>query len=430
MDEMFDAIVVGGGLAGLAAAYTMASAGLEVLLLEKGEYSGSKNVTGGRIYISPIRELFPEIWSKVALERFIAHEEVAIMDQAASVTMRFESEQLKSEPYQSFSVLRGKFDRSLAKLVEKAGAAVVTRTRVDDLIIENGQVCGVIAGGDELRAHVVIACDGVLSFTAAKAGLRREYDSRHFAVGFKEVIEMPREIIEERFNLSGDEGAARLFMGEVTAGKFGGGFLYTNKDSLSLGIVAGIHALADEEPHIQAPDLLDRFKQRPEIAPLIRGGQTVEYSAHVVPEGGYPALNKLYGDGILVAGDAAGFSMNIGVTVRGMEYAMASGYYAAQTVLAAREQNDASAAVLSGYEKRLEDSFVMKDFKNFQHAAEVLDHPRLFQHYPALAASVMQDLYCIPAGTPKDRLFTSVRKHLSFGELVAIVKDARRMMKI
>lgn len=430
MDEMFDAIIVGGGLAGLAAAYTMASAGLEVLLLEKGEYSGAKNVTGGRIYVSPIRDLFPDIWSKVALERHIAHEEVSIMDKGASVTVRYESDELKSEPHQSYSVLRGKFDRSFARLAERAGVALVTKTRVDDLIIENGQVCGVVAGGDELRAHVVIACDGVLSFTAEKAGLRRDFNSRHFAVGFKEVIEMPAETIEDRFNLTGSEGAARLFMGEVTAGKFGGGFLYTNNDSISLGIVAGIHALADEEPRIQAPDLLDSFKQRPEIAALIRGGQTVEYSAHVVPEGGYPALNKLFGNGILVAGDAAGFSMNIGVTVRGMEYAMASGYYAAQTVIAAREQNDASSAVLSSYEKRLEDSFVMQDFKNFQHAAEVLDHPRLFQHYPVLAASLMQDLYSIPAEGPKEKLFTSVRKYLSFGELIGIVKDARRMMKI
>ena len=114
-------------------------------------------------------------------------------------------------------------------------------------------------------------------------------------------------------------------MGEVTKGKFGGGFLYTNKESISLGIVVGIHDLMEGAPAIQAPVLLDEFKQRPEIARLIKGGETVEYSAHVIPEGGLKALTKLYGEGILVAGDAAGFSLNIGVTVRGMEYAMASG---------------------------------------------------------------------------------------------------------
>ncbi len=430
MDEMFDVIVVGGGLAGLAAAYTMAEEGLEVLLLEKGEYSGAKNVTGGRLYLSPIRDLYPEIWSKLPLERHIAHEEVSIMDKNAAITVRYEGDELKTEPYQSYSVLRGKFDRAFAKLVERKGVAMVTKTRVDDLIIENGKVCGVVAGGDELRAHIVLACDGVLSFTAQKAGLRKALDSHNYAVGFKEVIELPREIIEDRFNLTGDEGTARLFMGEVTAGKFGGGFLYTNKESLSLGIVVGIHALADEEPGVAAPELLDTFKQRPEIAALIRGGQTVEYSAHVVPEGGYKALNKLYGDGILVAGDAAGFSMNIGVTVRGMEYAIASGYYAAKTAISARQHNDSSASFLASYEKMLDDSFVMQDFKNFKDSIEVLDHPRLFQHYPAFATQVMKEMYAVPAGAPKEKLFSTVKKHLSFSELIAMAKDARRMMKI
>lgn len=430
MDEIFDAIVVGGGLAGLAAAYTMAAEGLEVLLLERGEYSGSKNVTGGRIYVSPIREMFPEVWKKAPLERFIAHEEVSMMDKNRSITVRYEGDELKTEPYQSYSILRGKFDRQLAKLAERKGVSIVTKTRVDDLIVENGKVCGVIAGGDELRANVVLACDGVLSFTAEKAGLRKPYNSNNFAVGFKEVIELPRETIEDRFNLTDDEGAARLFMGEVTAGKFGGGFLYTNKESLSLGIVVGIHALADEAPKVLAPELMDIFKQRPEVAALIKGGETVEYSAHVIPEGGYQALNKLTGNGILVAGDAAGFSINIGVTVRGMEYAMASGYYAAQAVIKAKEKNDFSAAGLSDYEKLLGDSFVMKDFKNFQHSLDVLENPRLFGHYPAMATSLMRDLYAVPADGPKERLFPTARKYLSFKEAIAMAKDARRMMKI
>ncbi|HWQ76071.1 MAG TPA: FAD-dependent oxidoreductase [Syntrophomonas sp.] len=427
--EEFDAIVVGGGLAGLASAYTMAAAGLEVLVLERGDYSGSKNVTGGRLYVNPIRDLFPELWAKAPLERYIAHEEVCIMDPERSITVRYDGAELGCEPYQSYSVLRGKFDKWLAKQTERQGAMMVTKSRVDDLIIENGKVQGVMAGGEELRADVVVACDGVLSFIAQKAGLRKPFQPQHFAVGFKEVIELERRVLENRFNLEGDAGAARLFMGDVTAGKFGGGFLYTNKESISLGIVVGIEALTAEGPRINAPHLLDQFKQRPEIARLIKDGQTVEYAAHVIPEGGIKAMGSLYGDGILVAGDAAGFSMNIGVTVRGMEYAMASGYYAAQTVIQAKAKNDFGKAGLSIYETLLNDSFVLKDFKNFKESLDVLEYPPLFEHYPQLAGNIMRDLYAVPAGS-KDKLFPTIKKYMSMGEIWSAIKLGRRMMKI
>lgn len=327
-NEVFDAIIVGGGLAGISAAYTLADAGLEVLVLERGDYSGAKNVTGGRLYVKPVKDLFPDIWEKAPLERYIVHEEMCLMDNEGSITIKYDAGELRDEP-QSYSILRGKFDKWFAKQAERKGALVVNKSRVDDLIIENGQVKGVMAGGEELLAHVVIACDGVMAFMAKKAGLSKPAQSKNFAVGFKEIIEIERRVLEDRFNLEGDEGAALLFMGDVTLGKFGGGFIYTNKESLSLGIVIGIDALTEDNRH-NAPELLDRFKQRPEIARLIKNGETIEYSAHAIPEGGAKAMPRLYGDGILVAGDAAGLSMNIGITVRGMEYAMASGFYAAQ----------------------------------------------------------------------------------------------------
>lgn len=426
--ENFDAIVVGAGLAGLAAAYTLAGEGLEVLVLERGDYPGAKNVTGGRIYINPIRELFPDLWKGAPLERYIAHEEVCIMDKERSLTIRYDGSELRQDPFQSYSILRGKFDKWFAKQAERKGAMIVNKSRVDDLVLENGQVKGVLAGGEELRANVVIACDGVLSFISQKACLHKPALSKNFAVGFKEIIEMDPCLIENRFNLEENEGAARLFIGDVTAGKFGGGFLYTNKDSLSLGIVVGIDALTKEKTY-NAPELLDKFKTRPEIARLIKGGQTIEYSAHVIPEGGLKAMGKNFGNGILVAGDAAGFSMNIGVTVRGMEYAMASGYYAARAVIQAKEKDDFSAATLAAYESLLNKSFVMADFKNFKESLNVLDYPPLFEHYPKVAGNIMRDLYNIPPG-PKDKIYPTVKKYMSMGELWEMVQLVRRMTKI
>lgn len=428
-NEGFDALIVGAGLAGLSAAYILAEAGLEVVVLERGDYPGAKNVTGGRLYVNPIRKLFPELWAKAPFERYIAHEEVSIIDKERSLSIRYSGSELTEDPNQSFSVLRGRLDRWLSKQAELKGALLVCKSRADDIIIENGQVVGVIAGGEELRAKVVIACDGVLSFVAKKAGLRPTNKSKDFAVGLKEIIELDRDVLENRFNLEGDAGVARLFIGDVTAGKFGGGFIYTNKDSLSLGIVVGIDALSEAEPYILAPEILDRFKQRPEISTIIKGGETIEYSAHVIPEGGYKSMGRLYGDGILVAGDAAGLSMNIGITVRGMEYAMASGYYAAQAVIQAHARKDFTRRGLSCYETMMRDSFVLKDFENFQESLEVLEYPPLFNHYPQLVCSIMRDIYAVPAG-PKDKIFTTVKKHLSVGEVWGIVQLARRMMRI
>lgn len=427
--EKFDVIVVGAGLAGLAAAYTLAQEGLEVLVLERGDYAGAKNVTGGRLYLNPIRDMFPDLWKKAPLERFIAHEEVAMLSKDRALTMRYSGEELRQEPYQSYSILRAKFDRWLAKQAERKGAMLVTKSRVDDVIMDNDKVVGVRAGGEELHADVVIACDGVMSLVAEKAGLRKPGNPRDFAVGFKEIIELEPSVIEDRFGLNDNEGVARLYMGEVTRGKFGGGFLYTNKESLSLGIVVGIKDLMEGEPQVQAPTLLDDFKQRPEVANLIRGGETVEYSAHVIPEGGLKALTKLYGNGILVTGDAAGFSMNIGVTVRGMEYAMASGYYAAQAVIKAREAGQYNANQLAVYELLLKDSFVMKDFQNFKDAPTALDNPRFFTVYPEMVTTMMSELYAVDAG-PKERIYPTLKKHLTIRELWDMLGDFRKVRKL
>jgi len=430
MEGRFNAIIIGGGLAGLAAAYTLAEAGQEVLLIERGDYSGAKNVTGGRMYIRPIKDMFPDLWKKAPFERGIAHEEVCIESETGSILFRYSGQETAEAPYQSYSVTRAKFDKYFAKQAERKGVSIVTKTRVDDLVWTDGKVDGVVAGGDELRADVVLACDGVMSLTAEKAGLRKPGDPKHYAVGFKEIIELDQDLLEARFNLKDDQGVARLFMGDVTKGKFGGGFLYTNKSSISLGVVIGIADLMNEEPHIPAPEMLELFKKRPEISALIEGGQIAEYSAHVIPEGGYNHLSKLYGNGILVCGDAAGFSINSGITVRGMEYAMGSGYYAAQAVLKAKDSGDFSVNGLSIYKKLLDDSFVMKDFKTFKDVPEAMDHKRLFTYYPELATSIIQKLYDISDG-PKGRIIPTVKGMLGFKEIWEIVtKDIRRMMKL
>ncbi|MDQ5986823.1 MAG: Electron transfer flavoprotein-quinone oxidoreductase [Syntrophus sp. SKADARSKE-3] len=427
--EKFDVIIVGAGLAGLAAAYTLAGEGQEVLVLEKGDYPGAKNVSGGRLYVNPVRNLFPELWDNAPLERFIAHEGITMMAGERSLTIDYTGDELRREPHQSYSVLRSKFDRWLSERVEEKGAMLLPKIRVDEIIKENDQVAGVMAGGDELRADVVIACDGVMSLVSEKAGLRDPGSPHDYAVGIKEVIALDPEMINARFNLAGNEGAARLYVGDVTKGKFGGGFLYTNKESISLGIVVGIEDIRDDQTAIEVPALLDAFKRRPEISCLIKDGNTVEYAAHLIPEGGYKALGSLYGNGIIVAGDAAGLALNVGFTVRGMEYALASGYYAAQAVRKAKEAGDYGSAALSIYKTLLKESFVLKDFENFREAPDVVNNPRFFNHYPEQIGSIFRDIYAVPEGA-KEKLYPTLRKYASLREMWNIFQDAKGVMKL
>ena len=315
--ERIDVVIVGGGLAGLATAYCLADEGLEILVAEKGDFPGSKNVTGGRIYLNPVRSLFPNLWGEAPLERHVVREKLTMMAETASTSVELRSDRFDQKPYHSFTILRAKFDRWFGDKVAEKGAFVIPKSKVDDLVFQDGRVAGIVAAGDEIYTDVVVAADGVLSLMAEKAGLRKEQEPKHYAVSIKEVIELSRQTIEDRFNLEGDQGLAQLFFGTLTQGMMGGGFLYTNLESISLGLVVGIEALMEKEPKLEVNQMIEDFKQRPEIRVLVEGGEVVEYSAHVITEGGIHAMPKLFADGILVVGDAAGFGLNMLMTVRG-----------------------------------------------------------------------------------------------------------------
>jgi electron transfer flavoprotein-quinone oxidoreductase len=242
---------------------------------------------------------------------------------------------------------------------------------------------------------------------AEKAGLRSKLAARDYALAAKEVIELPTQTIEERFGVEEGEGVAQLFFGSLTQGMFGGGFLYTNRESLSLGLVVAIHDLMDREPPVTVHDLLEYFKARSEIRPLIAGGHPVEYSAHIIPEGGFRALPRLVTNGLVVVGDAAGLALNMGVTVRGLDFALASGVMAARALLRAREQADFSAASLAYYERQLRDSFVWKDLQTFQHMPDVLANPRLRDFYPSVVCDLLEKIMWI-GEEPKEKLSATI----------------------
>jgi electron transfer flavoprotein-quinone oxidoreductase len=428
--ERVDVAIVGAGLAGLSCAYTLAQAGIDVLVVERGDYPGGKNVTGGRLYINPVRQYMTEIWDEAPFERHVTKERLTMLSNESSITMELRSNDFAKKPYHSYTLIRPVFDRWLAEKATAVGAVIVPTYKVEGLLSEGEKVSGIKAEGEDIAASVVVAADGALSFIAEQAGLRSRHDPHHYAVGVKETIEFPRKTIEDRFNLHGDEGCAQLYFGSLTKGLTGGGFLYTNRASISLGVVVGIGALMDRAEQVESVQLMESFKQLPEISSIIEGGETVEYSAHAIPEGGIGSIPKLYSNGILVIGDAAGFALNMGIIVRGMDFAIASGVLAAEAIKFAKKTGDFSAQSLAAYETLLNRSFVMKDLRTFKNVWSVLDNPRLFTKYPEAVSSLMTDLMSI-GSKPKTKLSSTAIKHFRKNFLnLSALRDALSLMRI
>ncbi len=426
MDKI-DVVIVGAGLAGLSCAYKLAESGLQVIVVERGDFPGSKNVTGGRLYLMPIKPLIGDMLDGAPFERRVVREQWSLFGRENSINVDFTADKFRAQDH-SYTILRARFDRWLSEKLMAKGVFVIPKYRVDDLLWENGSVVGIRAGNEEIYAHVVVAADGVLSFMAEKASLRLKMMPKQYAVGMKEIIELPEEKINDRFNVESGEGCAHLYLGDVTKGIFGGGFLYTNKNTVSIGIVAGIQALMKKDPPLDAYTLLDSFKERYEIKRLLNGGNVVEYSAHVIEEGGYNGLSKLCGDGIIITGDAAGFALNAGVTVRGMEFAIASGVMAAETIIDAREKGDFSVTTLSSYEDRLKKSFVLQDMESAKEMPGFLENDDFFTFYPQRFPGFLEKALWFGEG-PKGKMGKSLWNEIKSSGMLSF-KRLRELYRI
>src|ERR1700730_3589630 len=416
-DEKFDAVIVGAGPAGSAAAITMAKAGLQVALLERGARPGSKNVMGGILYNHYLEEIVGDGWKEAPLERPIIEERRWMMTPQAYIGIDYKNLRNREHPH-SFSVLRARFDAWFAEQAEKAGAVVVPETVADRLIVKNSKVVGVGPGrGDDVYADVVIVCEGIglgtglLEKTVIDGKpLRRKLRPNEVAMAVKEIMQLDSALIEESFNCEDGEGCTIECFGDSTVGMSGFMFIYTNKDTLSVG---GGALLSEFNATLRSPnDLMERFKNHPAVKPLLRGTETVEYLAHLIPEGGYKGIPKVYGPGYLVCGDAAMLSNP--VHREGSNLAMVSGRLAGETVIHAKETGDFSERRLREYKGKLDNSWVMADMRKYDKAVPLLEHnPQMLTKYPEIADRALDEFFRVD-GTSKwekqSKILKMVRK--------------------
>ena len=403
--ERYDVVVIGAGPAGSSSALVLARSGLSVLLIERGKTVGSKNVFGGRIYSYPLFDLIANWKKDCPIERYVTKDILSFMTNDQSLTVQYDSPHLGRGKSTSFTTFRPNFDNWLARKAEAAGATLITGIRVDDLWLEDGCTKGIIAGNDRVGADVVIAADGVVSKFTQKVGLRSETIPEMVSVGVKETIELPATSIQERFNLDENEGAACVFVGQPSGGLSGGGFLYTNKNSVSLGIVVSSRDLSQNKTEIYA--LQEGFKRHPMLTRLLKGGKILEYSSHMIPELGVKTLEKPYMDGFMATGDAAGFLINNGYSFRGVDLAIVSGIAAAKTVLTAKKYGNFSKYSLSIYKRLLRDNRVLPDLKTFKKVPAYLRNPRLFATYPKLLCDIAESIYKVD-GMGKQRMIDAI----------------------
>ena len=408
MTDDFDVIVVGAGMAGSAAAIRLAQAGANVLLLERGAEPGVKNLSGGVLWGNDLARILPRWAEEMPLERHVVRKRLGLLTPERAFSLDYEDSAWRRSPYVAHSVLRARTDAWLAKKAEEAGATVVAGVPVERLAWEGTTVRGVVQGGEAMHAPVTIVADGANSRVALGTPIRPQprLDEGIAELGIKEVYRLDSARIEERFQLGPGEGHAEEWvLGIYPPGVMAGGFLYTNRDTISLGVIVRVASLYGGQAY--AHDLVETFKQHPTIRRGIEGGELVEYGAKPIAPGwaGRPAA--FHGEGWLVAGDAAGFVFSNGLVIQGMNYAIRSGLEAAETALLARASHDASAARLAEYDRRLEASGILGDFRGFEAADRVKWNPRIYTFYPRFVTDLFHRMYT-EDGSRKEHLWRTM----------------------
>jgi len=424
--EHYEAVVVGAGPGGAAAAAALANHGVETLVLERGVDAGSKNVSGGLIYAEEsapytIDDLFPD-FREAATER--PANDYYIHNVAGRKVKTFDLTDIHHHDTEwCDSVLRRRMDSWLAEQVHgmtrETGGGLLTNVRVNGLLREAGEIVGVTCDElDPITADIVVAADGVNSELARDAGLMDWEEPEEWFQGVKAVVDMDPDAINERFGIDDDEGVAHLFAGDLFDGVRGGGLLYTNEDSLSIGTVFHLDSIAEEEaePH----ELLDSLLTHPLLDQWLDGEyEEREYAAKLVPDSKKAAHPSPHRGRLLLVGDAAGQMQAQGPIIKGMNHAVTAGGLAAEAYQEAKARGDPTNAG-DLYEQKLETEGVMDKLRpaRYRYSRHVSESD--------LVTGLTNGLVNSPVGTVGLKLFGDlVERTFNSPFMLGIIPDTR-----
>lgn len=380
-----DVLFVGGGIAGLAGAFHLSaiaakkSLPISIAVIDKAREPGNHSISGAVMDPVAMRELLPDyIEQGMPVEGYADKEELVFLTENMSFPVFLIPPFMRNKGYPIVSM--SKVNAWLCKILEQRDVNIFFGYPGAELLLEGESVAGIRCAdtgvdkyggkkesfrpGPDIKAKVTVLAEGGRGSLTKQAVGKFQLDDGTNKQGYTLAVKEAWEFEQPHH----EQGLVMNTMGyPLPWDTFGGGFIYAGGEKkLFLGIVAGMDS---PDPFLDAHEKLQKLKSHKRVAELVRGGKLAGYGARVIPEGGWFALPRLYANGVLITGDAAGFVNSM--RIKGVHLAIKSGMLAAETILEAFQKNDFTERALSSYGKKIRNSWIydeMRPSRNFHQA--------------------------------------------------------------